>query len=412
MGFADLLLLLGIPYNSDEGIATGREIMKFIQDCGHKASKELAKRRGAFPIFAESTLKNGAKQRNATVTTIAPTGTLSIIAGVSSGVEPIFGYVFIRNVMDGTELIEVNPILKEALEERGLNRPEIMRQIAEQGTLQHIAEIPEEMKRVFVSAHDISPIYHVKMQAAFQENVDNAVSKTVNFGHDATVEDVDEVYRLAYELGLKGVTIYRDGSRESQVLNIGKVNNKESSVPTSCSECPQRETNHLPRPRPEVVKGFTEKVRIGCGNLYITVNYDDKGIVEVFTNTGKAGGCPSQSEATARLLSIGLRSGVDVKTLLSQLKGIRCPSTIRQHGLKVTSCPDAIAKVVQKVVDLNYSDNAEILEEKIVRPLSETSEEREPCNANQIRFCPECGAKVEHEGGCVVCRNCGYSKCG
>lgn len=392
MGWADLLLELGIPYNSDEAVELAGKIMRFINEAAGDKSVELAGVRGAFPLFKDSTLSGGPARRNATVTTIAPTGTLSIIAGCSSGVEPVFAYVFIRNVMDGTELIEVNPVLRRVLEERGLYTDELMKKIAAEGSLSHISEIPEDIRRVFVCAHDISPAYHIRMQAAFQEHTENAVSKTVNFPNSATIEDVREVYELAYRLGCKGVTIYRDGSRDSQVLNIGKVKSASSGTP---------------RPRPDVTTGFTEKVRIGCGNLYITVNYDDNGICEVFTNTGRAGGCPSQSEATARLVSIALRSGMDADVIIEQLKGIRCPSTIRQPGLKVTSCPDAIARVIEKVK--NFQDKGVVTPPEL--PSSKKYDYVEHVDAN-MKFCPECGQKLEHEGGCVTCRNCGYSKCG
>ena len=350
MGFADMLLYLGIPYNSDQGVAMAREVMGLVQSTSHRASQELAAQRGAFPLFGESIYKEGKPLRNATVTTIAPTGTLSIIAGVSSGVEPVFAYAYIRNVMDNTHLIETNSILKEALVRRGLYSEELMREIVEQGSLAHVAGIPEDMKRVFVCAHDVSPIWHVKMQAAFQEFTDNAVSKTVNFPNSATREEVAEVYRLAYELGCKGTTIYRDGSRDEQVLNIGKVNDGKAEAPApgekplpdhveqvlaadcDSTACVLRNGSILPRPRPDVTMGYTEKVKIGCGKLFITVNYDEQGICEVFTNTGRAGGCPSQSEATARLVSIALRSGVDSDEIITQLKGIRCPSCLRQSA--------------------------------------------------------------------------------
>ncbi len=401
MGFADMLLELGLPYNSDEAIVLGEKIMAFITKTARQESAQLAAQRGSFPLFGESTLSKGQPQRNATTTTIAPTGTLSIIAGCSSGIEPVFAYAFIRNVMDGTQLIEVNPVLKKLLEDRGLYTDELMKKIADEGSLAHIDEIPEDIRRVFVCAHDISPEFHIRMQAAFQNYTDNAVSKTVNFANSATIEDVRKVYMLAFKLGCKGVTIYRDGSRDAQVLNIGKVNavgqNAENEDYNSLT----------PRPRPDVTTGITEKVRIGCGNLYITVNYDEHGICEVFTNTGRAGGCPSQSEATARLVSIALRSGLNTDVIIEQLKGIRCPSTIRQAGMKVTSCPDAIAKVIEKVK--NFQSSSEF------KPIPQSDQKKydfvEHVNTN-MKFCPECGQQLEHEGGCVTCRNCGYSKCG
>ena len=408
MGFADMLLRLGIPYNSEEGVALGEKVMGFIHNIGWETSRKLAETRGTFPLFEQSTLKNGQPVRNATVTTIAPTGTLSIIAGVSSGVEPVFAFAFIRNVMDNTEMVEVNPILKDTLQKRGLYSEALMRKIASEGTLAHIPEIPEDIRRVFVCSHDVSPEYHVRMQAGFQHHTDNAVSKTVNFQNSATVDEVREVYDLAYRLGCKGVTIYRDGSRDSQVLNIGKVKRGDEK------EEPEFAQNITPRPRPEVTSGFTERVKIGCGNLYVTVNYDENGICEVFTSTGKAGGCPSQSEATARLASIALRSGISVEEILDQLKGIRCPSTVRQQGMKCTSCPDGIAKVIKKVDDLIKSGKTEGMPPVIPSiPQAPEKKKGEPAgNADKgFKYCPECGAVVEHEGGCVVCRNCGYSKC-
>lgn len=434
MGFADMLLYLGIPYNSDEGVAMGESVMEMVNTIGHEESRKLAAVRGAFPLFDESIYRNGAPLRNGTVTTIAPTGTLSIIAGVSSGVEPIFAYAYIRNVMDNTHLVETNAILKAKLEELGIYSEALMKKVVEQGTLAHIDEIPNSVKRVFVCAHDVSPVWHVKMQAAFQRHTDNAVSKTVNFPNAATREDVAQVYRLAFTLGCKGTTIYRDGSREEQVLNIGKVNDGrdkpgatgdpmvDAVLEADCDSgnCLVRSSAYgklLPRPRPQVTMGYTEKVKIGCGNLYITVNYDETGICEVFTNTGRAGGCPSQSEATARLVSVAIRAGVDPKEIIQQLKGIRCPSCLRQQGVPVMSCPDAIAKAIEKVISVSQHGEAVrmalgsapapvVPAPPIPRP------GMTPAEAKLAKYCPECGSKLEHEGGCVTCRNCGYSKCG
>lgn len=425
MGFADMLLLMGIPYDSDEGVAMGRAVMELIQTEGHRASEALAQARGAFPLFEESTYKNGAPLRNATVTTVAPTGTLSILAGVSSGVEPVFAYAYIRNVMDGAHLIETNQILKDALAAAGIYSEALMHQIVEQGTLAHIDAIPGDMKQVFVCAHDVAPIWHVKMQAAFQAFTDNAVSKTVNFPNSATKEEVAQVYTLAYALGCKGTTIYRDGSRDEQVLNIGKVNGKEKPeekpvdyveavLAADCDSqaCLLRGGAIKPRPRPDVTMGYTEKVHIGCGNLYITVNYDENGVCEVFTNTGRAGGCASQSEATARLVSIALRSGVDSDALIAQLKGIRCPSCLRQKDVPVTSCPDAIAKAIEKVVKKAQDSAPREPVAPIAPRLGRIDRDLTPAEAKLAKFCPECGSPLEHEGGCVTCRNCGYSKCG
>lgn len=401
MGFADMLLYMGIAYNSDEGVELGKTVMGIINKTGKEASRELARIRGSFPLFDKSIFANGEGIRNGTVTTIAPTGTLSIFAGVSSGVEPVFAFAYIRNIMDNTEMVEVNPVLKMILKKRGLYSESLMRKISKEGSLAHIEEIPQDIKKVFVCSHDISPEYHIKMQAAVQTETDNAVSKTVNFQNNATKEEVSEVFMLAYKLGCKGVTIYRDGSRDFQVLNIGKVSGKEESIAK----------NITPRPRPAIMMGLTECIKTGCGNLYVTVNYDDIGICEVFTSTGKAGGCPSQSESTARLVSIALRSGLSVEEIINQLKGIRCPSTVRQAGMNCTSCPDAIARVIKKVYDLQR-DNSE--HKKLPEKVEEIIEEKKMQSGNNERlykFCPDCSKQLEHEGGCVTCRNCGYSKC-
>lgn len=395
MGWADLLCQLKIPYNSQRALALAEQVMGFIQAEARKESVRLAEVKGVFPHFEKSIYhRQGIKIRNATTTTIAPTGTLSILAGVSSGIEPLFALSYIRNVMDNDELIETNPFFKQAAIESGFYSDKLMRTIANKGSIHGLAEIPEALQEVFVTAHDTSPEWHVKMQAAFQKYTDNAVSKTVNLSNKATRQDVKEVFSLAHATGCKGVTIYRDGSRDMQVLNIGKVNGKEAPNQESA---PAETTQAIltPRPRPEITNGFTEKVKIGCGTIFITVNYDEHGICEVFTNTGRAGGCPSQSEATARLVSIALRSGMDAASIIDQLKGIRCHSTIRQKDLKVLSCPDAIAKVVEKVLKFQNGEKAE----------------DNTISIASTNACPECGKAVEHEGGCVICRHCGFSKC-
>lgn len=432
MGWADMLCQLNIPYNSSEAIELADSVMGYINENARKASTQLAEKKGVFPLYDKSIYKaSGIKLRNATTTTIAPTGTLSIIAGVSSGIEPLFAISYIRNIMDNEEFIEVNPIFKDISIKEGFYSDELMKKIAKEGSLTSFSEIDLKTKETFVTAHDISPEWHVKMQAAFQKHTDNAVSKTVNLCNTATREDVKEVFLQAYNSNCKGVTIYRDGSRNMQVLNIGEVKGKEENT-LQKDEAKYKNSTISPRPRPDITNGFTEKVKIGCGNLYITANYDEEGICEVFTNTGRAGGCPSQSEATSRLVSIALRSGIDAKSIVEQLKGIRCPSTIRQKGLKVMSCPDAIGRLVEKVSKLQSGSseqlytNLEIAEdEKYTRPsggcfgFCDTCSIQDNCkNTHFIEVesndscCPECGVGVEHEGGCVICRNCGYSKCG
>lgn len=432
MGFADILFYLGLSYNSDQAVELAENIMKFIDDRSKKKSAELVSQRGVFPAYEKSIFKKkGIELRNSTTTTIAPTGTISIIAGASSGIEPLFAISFVRNVMDNDKLVEVHPYFEKLAKERGFYTKELMERIASEGTLTHIDEIPEDIKKVFVTSHDIAPIWHIKMQAAFQNHVDNAVSKTVNFKYEATKEEVEEVYTLAYKLGCKGVTIYRDGSRQDQVLSTTK---KEESNKVEKQE--NEEKSIKPRLRPSITQGVTEKVRIGCGNLYITVNYDENGICEVFTNVGRAGGCPSQSEATSRLVSIALRSGMDVKSVVEQLKGIRCHSTLRQRGtnkdIKVLSCPDAIGRALEKVMNTYVDDVHPSVNDIAMEIERETKEISASCcvpqNESPVESeisigletkpetegsgCPECGNGLEHEGGCVICRSCGFSKCG
>lgn len=401
MGFADALIKLNIPYSSEEAVKFAEDIMRFIQDETKEASKNLAKERGSFPNFEVSIYPQmGYEQlRNATTTTIAPTGTISMIAGVSSGVEPLFAICYKRTVLDNDELMEIHPLFEEIAKQRGFYSKELMEEIAEKGAVKGISAIPKDIQDVFVTAHDISPIWHVKIQAAFQKYTDNAVSKTVNFDAAATKEDIAEVFMLSYKLKCKGVTVYRDGSRDNQVLSKSVEKVSEDNQANKMKAFPVNEI--VPRPRPDVTIGTTEKVKIGCGNLYISVNSDEYGICEVFTNTGRDGGCSSQSEATSRLISIALRAGITEEAILEQLKGIRCPACIRRPGINVTSCPDAIAKAIRKIGKFT-------LEQKQVKnEISATlvKEDKGPA-------CPECGKPIRFESGCTICTHCGFSKCG
>jgi len=402
MAFADMLIRLGIPYNSDRALGVAEEVMAFIKEKSHDESSCIAEARGSFPNYEKSIYADsGRPMRNATVTTIAPTGTISIISGCSSGVEPIFAIAFTRHVMDNDELVEAHPIFREVAKERGFFSAQLMKDIAEAGGIKDLADVPPDVKRLFTTAHDVSPEWHIKTQAAFQAHTDNAVSKTVNFPNSATREDVEKVYRLAYKLNCKGVTIFRDGSRSQQVLN--KSLKKTEGAQGGVGEI-------KPRPRQTVTHGTTEKVLTGCGNLYATVNSDAGGICEVFTSTGRAGGCPSQSEATSRLVSLALRSGISVEALTEQLRGIRCLSTVAakrsNSEIKCLSCPDAIGRAIEKYTKnaRNYRGGVEFAEEPEITPIIDQ-------NVMAHNGCPDCGAAIEREGGCVVCRMCGYSKC-
>lgn len=403
MGFADMLILLGIPYNSEPAVQTAEAVMRFIDAEAKDMSVELAAERGVFPNFAGSIYDRpgGQQLRNATVTTIAPTGTISIIAGVSSGVEPLFAVSYTRTVLDNDTLVEIHPLFEAAAQRGNFSSREMMDKVGQTGNIQAIEEIPSSVRELFVTAHDISPEWHIRMQAAFQKYTDNAVSKTVNFPRTATPEDIRKVFRLAYELGCKGVTVYRDGSREEQVL----------STPATKGTAAKQENVFKPRPRPIVTIGMTEKVKIGCGNLYINVNSDDQGICEVFTTPGRHGGCASQSEATSRLISIALRSGIPAEVIVEQLRGIRCPACVRRDGINVTSCPDAIGRSIEKYIE--HEQNGRLRPEAAAAQLIAAEEARRNHKAApRVNTCPECGGPIIYESGCVTCSACGYSKCG
>lgn len=393
MGWADMLIQLNIPYNSDKAIRLAEDVMGFIQREGKAASAALAEERGVFPNYEGSIFDGKMRLRNATVTTIAPTGTLSIIAACSSGIEPLFAVSFVRNVMEGTKLLEVNPYFEKIAKERGFWSRDLMERIADRGSLHDFSEIPEDVKAVFVTAHDITPMEHIAMQAAFQEYVDNAVSKTVNFSHGASPKDVEDAYMLAYKLNCKGVTVYRDGSREEQVLSTGKTKKEAEHARSD-------RVKIVPRKRPENIKGETRGMKTGCGNIYVTVNEDENGqVFELFTHMGKAGGCAaSQAEAIGRLVSLALRSNIEPEVIINQLKGITCHEQTWTNGGKITSCSDAIAKALEKYLQRGKNGNGHggNGQGEIMR----------------IGQCPECGGAVEHEGGCAVCHGCGFTKCG
>jgi ribonucleoside-diphosphate reductase alpha chain len=428
MGFADLLLNMSIGYNSDKAIKLGERIMKFIDDESKKASVELAKVRGVFPNFKDSIYDKSSKNfkgrdmllRNATTTTIAPTGSISIIANASSGIEPLFAIAFKRkNILQkGDELIEVNPIFEKALKEEGLHTKELMSKVCEKGTLHDIEEISKELRKIFVTSHDISPEYHVRMQSAFQKYTDNAVSKTVNFPNSATEDDIAKVYELAFESGCKGVTVYRDGSRDEQVLNIMSKKEGEKEA--------EKKQVLMKKERPNVTLGATRRTKTGCGNLYVTINQDERGEpFEVFNQMGKAGGCAdSQAEAIGRLTSLALRSGIHPKEVIKELKGISCHRPFGFGPNRVLSCADAIGKAIELHIQemgmrlppppqqsalSNYTQSGEgqDVSERYEFDISDNTD-----NLKLTGACPMCGGPLIRTEGCIKCAaNCGYSEC-
>ncbi|MCO5388249.1 vitamin B12-dependent ribonucleotide reductase [Desulfosporosinus sp.] len=436
MGFADMLILLQTSYSTEEAVEYAEKVMKFIQTEARIESQRLAEERGTFPNYEGSIYDGVMKLRNATLTTIAPTGTISMICAASSGVEPLFAVAYTKTVMDGTALVEVNPLFESFAKEFGFYSQDLMEKIANLGTVLGLVEVPNWVQEVFTTAQEIAPEWHIRIQAAFQKYTDNAVSKTINFANSATREEIAEAYRLADELNCKGLTVYRDGSREEQVLSTGtatvqsqdeKVAGNKEPIPAPKVPFVPEVNTVVPRPRPTTTIGVTEKIKIGCGNLYVSVNADEKGICEVFTNTGRAGGCSSQSEATARLISITLRSGLSVDAITEQIKGIRCPACMRREGVNVTSCPDAISRVIRKYNDvgINFTKSQTGVQEQVlatekadvVAGQGNVAAEKGATKKARVNIapgnaCPECGMSINHESGCVVCTHCGYSKCG
>ena len=410
MGFADLLIRLGIPYGSEESLGIAEKVMSTIQEESKVMSHLLSKERGVFPNFDNSIYADGPGMRNATTTTIAPTGTISIIAGCSSGIEPLFAISYYRNVLDNEKLVEVNFFFEEVARQNGFYGQDLMRRIADEGSIQNIEEIDENIKKVFLTAHDISYDQHIRIQAVFQKYTDNAVSKTINMPNTAKKEDVRKIYSMAYQNGLKGVTIYRDGSRKLQVLNKGEKKDLEKIESGKEISDEDRQVSPKPRPRPQFTVGTTEKIKTGCGNLYVTINTDDNGLCELFTQMGKSGGCTaSQSEAISRLVSLALRSGIATESIIKHLRGIRCPTPIWQSkGGLVLSCPDAISHALANFMkDYKKSNgNGEVDDDSSVA-FSQLPKEM----VGLPPACPECGSMVEYQEGCYVCKSCGYTKC-
>jgi ribonucleoside-diphosphate reductase alpha chain len=400
MGFADLLFMLDVPYNSNEAIELAERLMRFINDEARTVSQELAAKRGAFPAFSKSIhAERGEKPlRNATRTTIAPTGTISIIAGCSSGIEPLFALSFTRHVLDDDKLPELVPAFIERLRRENLYSEALVKKIAEKGSLDGVDGIPEKLRKIFVTSHDVSPEWHIRMQAAFQSCTDNAVSKTVNFPNPATVEDVAKVYRIAHDLGCKGVTIYRDGSRKKQVLNKGAGKAAETeAVPAS-------------KVRPRVLHGFTTRLNTGQGSLYVTINTDTTNApIEVFANIGKSGGdTAALAEAVGRLISIALQKGVAVEEVSETLTGITGSRPVWNEGILVRSVPDGIGQILMHEFGKKHLDEKPALahhDASAAPPLSIKLVAEGP-------ECPECHSTLRAEGGCTLCPDCGYSHCG
>lgn len=462
MGWADMLVRLGIPYNSDDGVEMGRRVMEFLNEEARVASEKLAETRGVFPEWDLSIwgpdascarnaqgdrIRPERKLRNCNLTTVAPTGTISIFAGCSGGIEPLFAVAFMRN-QAGSLMPDVNPDFVRLAREQGWYSEELMERIASEGHI-HFQEVPEEIQRVFVTAHDITPEWHVRMQGAFQEHTDSAISKTTNFPHEATPDQVREIYELAFRLGAKGVTVYRDGSRPEQVLSTGKTGKGGESEEAEAQRreleqevADAREENHRlrgeieglkseleerdrtaaaarqKRQRPAMLRGRTMKMNSPLGDIYVTINEDDHGRpFEVFCTLGKAGGAAfADAEAMGRLMSLALRSGVPISAIRDQLRGISSDRAVGVGPNKVLSAPDAIGQAIERYLE----EQAGVQEELPIHAPAPSGTKAQAAPARYtgthehfMGSCPECGSgQLAYEEGCVKCHICGYSECG
>lgn len=418
MGWADMLYQLKIPYDSEEACSLAEQVMEFIHRKGWEKSLELGEQRTPFKNWRNSTL--GKPFRNATVTTIAPTGTISMISDTSGGIEPNFSLVYVKKVMDGDELLYVNDYFLETAKKEGFYSDELMRTISKINSIKGLEDVPDHIKKIYVTSHQITPEWHVRMQAAFQKYTDNAVSKTINFPRNASQQDIQKSYLLAYELKCKGITVYRDGSRDEQVLHVGsngangKDKDKKQAKATQESSKPGKRT---PRKRPQVTSGITDRVKTGDGTLYVTINEDEYGLCEIFASIGKSGGsAAAQSEAISRMISLALRSGIDVAEIIKHLKGISGPSPVWDNGILIQSTPDAIGKVLERYLEGKKQEQhvSHDEEDEDINITSKAQQEPEPDSTPILLSpCPDCGDRsVVFMDGCQVCRGCGYSRCG
>ncbi len=484
MGLADVFVKLGVAYDSEEGVALGRKIQQFVDEEGKVESERLAGERGVFPEWERSIwgpdescardsqgerVRPMRRLRNCNVTTVAPTGTISIIAGCSSGIEPLFAVAFMRN-QAGVLMPDVNEDFVAIARSEGWYSEELMRKIAETGQIA-FPEVPAKWQRVFVTANAIKPEWHIRMQAAFQEYNDSAISKTCNFAHDATEEYVEEIYRLAYRLNCKGVTVYRDGSREMQVLSSGTTAKKvvEGHSDTKAAKVGKEASASLvtadlhgeiaelraenerlrrivhdlesenlqrrqKRSRPEVLRGTTRRVETPLGTLYVTITEDDRGQpFEVFMTLGKAGGAlMADVESLGRLISLALRSGIPMKEIYRQLRGISSDRVIGLGPNKILSVPDAVGIAIERWMQQKAGIQQELLPPAgqprgsslsgelapvVSQPTIQPGDAGEQMVLGGMQetlsgACPDCGSQLEFAEGCMKCHVCGFSECG
>lgn len=443
MGFARMLCLLGIPYASEKGRAMAEQVMSFIDFESKVASIELAKHRGPYPAYrienryptlweARHHQPNRHPEanylgllpeleahgiRNACTTTIAPTGTLSIIADTSGGIEPLFGLAFKRFQAD-TEMIDVDGVFLAEAKRRGFYSDKLVAAIeANHGSLVGLEGefgLPADVVDVFVTAHDIRPRDHVLIQAAFQKYNDSATSKTINFAEEATVEDVEEAYRLAYQTGCKGITVYRNNSRKFQPLSVSKTEPEKQASPQAAEPEEVEDSRWQPRSRSEDLYGFTRCTATGDGKLYTTINYDEYGMREVFTIVGRSGGTIfSLSEALGRLISLALQYNIDVEEIANKLIGIRGANPVGFGRNQCLSIPDAVGKALREAPRQLGPVLARQPKGAAMPALAHAPRAGRAAVEiyGESPECPECGHGLEFGEGCATCRGCGYSKC-
>ena len=435
MGFADMLYQMGVQYQSEQGIAAAEKVMGFINKEAYLMSQELAKEKGEFLNYQKSVFAKkkslhakaqewgiGKKMRNAALTTVAPTGSISMMFDTSSGIEPNFALAYIKQDKDGQQYQYFNLHFKKALDGYKFSpkvQEKILKEVIDKGSIQHLKDLPKVLRDTFVVAMDIPGLDHMKMQAAFQRNVDNSISKTVNFPNEATKEEIADTFMQAWKMGCKACTVYRDGSRVIQILNVGSGDNIIAPTETPGKEiAPLSLTVEMgkKRPRPEIMNGSTYRIKTGYGKLYVTVNNDEKGVpFEVFATIGKSGGFfQEQSEAICRLISLALRSGVAAGEVAGDLKGIRGPMPVFTDKGTVLSLPDALGKILEQHVTITGQ-----IEEVISRPEKQevlpfadtTGANTEVADFGFMPGCPDCGTQLLMQEGCISCKSCGFSRC-
>jgi len=430
LGLGDMLVRMGIKYDSEDALQTVEQVMQIFRDTAYDTSVELAMEKGTFPKFdwpgyrkskfikqlprqIRDKIKNNGI-RNSTVLTVPPTGSGAIVARVTSGIEPIFATSYKRRVKKqdgyGQEFDEYkvyHPIIKK------------------------LFKTDEDLPDYVTTAHDIDPYFRVKMQGIIQKYIDSSISSTVNLEENIKLETVADIYMTAYKAGLKGITVYREGSREGILLTDKKeetdIAEQQAVIPPMESSAPVKKTGTEKRPRirPNTTAGITRRIRTGEGTLYITINQDENGLCEVFTTIGKAGGnAAAQSEAISRLISLALRSGIDPNAIIKQLKGISGPNPTWEDGRLILSTPDAIGKALDdylsenpdghrqgKVSDLDEDNRKTTITMATTEEVTEHQQNVTDFTFKNITTCPDCGGSVMHEGGCVTCPGCGFSKC-